>query len=164
MVCAVTALLLVLTACGDDSRAAPVVTMPSGTTSAAAIPAIDPLRCDPSTAAPGETVTNGEGGHDSAVAVVADYHWAVITGRDKARATDAVATGAAMASPELISQALDGYPPGTTYCLRMRQTRPDTVLLTLTYQPPAGGTNEYRLRATVTGPPGDVRITGVVDQ
>ncbi|WP_045824881.1 hypothetical protein [Williamsia herbipolensis] len=164
MVCAVTALMLGLTACGGGSPTASVVTMPSGSTSAAAIPAIDPLRCDPTTAAPGETVTNGKGSHESGVAVVADYNWAVITGRDTARVTDAVATGAAMASPSLISQAIGGYPPGTTYCLRMRQTRPDTVLYTLTYQPPAGGTNEYRLRATVTGPPGDVRIAGVVDQ
>ncbi|KQR99584.1 hypothetical protein ASG12_01895 [Williamsia sp. Leaf354] len=164
MVCAVTALMLGLTACGGGSPAAPVVTMPSGTTSAAAIPSIDPLRCDPSTAAPGETVTNGQGGRESALSVVADYHWAIITGRDTARATDDIATGAPMASPSLISQALEGYPPGTTYCLRMRQTRPDTVLFTLTYQPPAGGTSEYRLRATVTGAPGDVRITGAEEQ
>ncbi|MGU3291200.1 hypothetical protein [Williamsia sp. M5A3_1d] len=162
--CAVIALLLGLTACGDDSASAPVVTMPSGSTSAASIPAIEPLQCDPSTAAPGETVTNSQGGHDSALSVVADYHWAIITARDKARATDAIATGAAMASPDLISQALEGYPPGTTYCLRMRQTRPDTVLLTLNYQPPAGAAAEYRLRATVTGSPGDVRIAGEVEQ
>ncbi|MGZ8177768.1 hypothetical protein ACXVUM_07535 [Williamsia sp. SKLECPSW1] len=158
------ALVVGLTACSSPSGPSGVATAPSGSVSVSPLPAIQPLPCDPSTAAPGETVTNGPGSQESAISIVAEYHYAVITARDTARATRAVKAGNPMATPELISQALDGYPAGSTYCLRMRQTRPDTVLLTLTTQPPSGGVTSYRLQASVAGSPGSMLLTGEVSQ
>jgi hypothetical protein len=132
--------------------------------SIAPLPAAAPIECDPSTAEPGETVTRGPGDYRTGLSVVADYHWSIITARDAARAKLAIRAGQQMGTDPLIDQALTGFPVGSTYCLRMRQTAPDTVLLTLTTRPPTGGRVEYRLRATVDGPPGDVRLLGEVPQ
>ena len=164
VVCAA-ALTLAATACtSTDSppAAGPNAQAPKSTISG--LPAIDPLPCDPASAAPGETVTRDRGTHASPISIVADYHWSIITARDTARAADAIAPRAAMGSPQLLAAALNGYPPGTTYCLRLRQTAPTVVLFTLSYKPPFGPAGEYRLRADVTGAPGDVRVAGEVDQ
>ncbi|MEH3157351.1 MAG: hypothetical protein PGN29_19400 [Gordonia paraffinivorans] len=67
--------------------------------------------------------------------MVAEYHWSIITARDAARAKRAIRDGQPMGSDTLISQALRGFPVGSTYCIRMRQTQPDTVLLTLSTRP-----------------------------
>ncbi|GAA2059895.1 hypothetical protein GCM10009722_19810 [Williamsia deligens] len=164
LACAAVASVSLVAACGTDAAPSGQDSAPAGSVSASALPAITPITCDPSTVAPGETVTRSAGGHDSAISVVADYHWAIITARDSARAIDAIAPNEDMGKPQFIEQALAGYPPGTTYCLRLRQTAPDTVLFTLTYQSPAGATGEYKLRATVSGPPGDVQLRGEVAQ
>ncbi|MBJ7291130.1 hypothetical protein [Williamsia sp.] len=160
--------MLAFAGCGSDPapEALPDASAVGGSSIAAiaAIPAIEPLPCDPTTAAPGETVTRERGGPDTPITAVAYYHWAVITSRDTARAAEAIAPGNPMARPDLIREALNGYPPGTTYCLRLRQTDPSTVLFTITYQPPSGVLGEFRLRASVTGAPGSVRMTGQVDQ
>lgn len=129
-----------------------------------ALPAISPIDCDPSSAQPGETVTRGSGGHDTPLEAVAAYHHAVITTRDASRVAATVAPGHSMGRPALIEAAFDGFPAGTTYCLRMRQTDATTVLATLDYQPPAAPPAQYKVRATTTGAPGQIRLTGEVDQ
>lgn len=168
IVCATTVLLLVVAACSSDPapEALPDASAVGGSSIApiAALPAIEPLPCDPTTAAPGETVTREKGGPDTAIGAVAYYHWAVITARDAERASEAIAPGNAMGRPELIREALNGYPAGTTYCLRLRQTDANTVLFTITYQPPSGVVSDFRLRASVTGAPGSVKMTGQVEQ
>ena len=152
-----------LTACGGDP-APDYATAPSGSVSIAALPAETPIPCDPSTAAPGETVTRGPGDYQSALSVVADYHWSIITARDAARAKRAIRESQPMGTDPLIDAALTGFPVGSTYCLRMRQTAPGSVLLTLTTRPPGGGTTSFALRATVDGEPGDMKIRGEVPQ
>lgn len=166
VVCGTLTALALLAGCGsNDSTPSLAEFAPDhSVTEAAAIPAITPIACDPGTAGPGETVTRGRGDHDSGIGAVADYHWSVITGRDPARAADAVAPGADMGRSENLSDALAGFAPGTTYCLRMRQTDARTVLATLDYQPPTGATAQYKIRATVTGAPGAIRVAGEVDQ
>lgn len=166
--CAATVLMLVVSGCGSEPapEALPDASAVGGSSIApiAALPAIEPLPCDPTTAAPGETVTREKGGPDSAISAVAYYYWAVITARDADRASEAIAPGNPMGRPELIREALNGYPPGTTYCLRLRQTDANTVLFTITYQPPSGVVSDFRLRASVTGTSGSVQMTGQVDQ
>ncbi|MGJ0121694.1 hypothetical protein ACQ7HM_21035 [Williamsia sp. MIQD14] len=166
VVCGTITALALVAGCGsDDSTPSLAEFAPDHkVTQVVSIPAITPIACDPSTAAPGETVTRGRGDHDSGIGAVADYHWSVITARDPARAADAVAPGADMGRSTNLSDALAGFAPGTTYCLRMRQTDARTVLATLDYQPPTGTTAQYKVRATVTGGPGSVRVTGEVDQ
>ncbi|WP_045821441.1 hypothetical protein [Williamsia herbipolensis] len=166
VVCGTLAVLAVATGCGDDSAPSLADFAPdrSQVSQIPPIPAITPIACDPSSAAPGETVTRGRGDHDSGIGAVANYHWSVITARDSTRAADAVAQGAAMGRPQNLSDALAGFPPGTTYCLRLRQTDPSTVLFTLDYKPPSGADAEYKMRATVTGAPGAVRVAGEVEQ
>ena len=168
IVCAATVLLLTVAGCGGDPapQALPEASTVGGSSinPIAALPAITPLPCDPTTAAPGETVTRARGGPDSAIDAVAYYHWAVITARDTDRAAEAIAPGNPMGQPSLIREALSGYPPGTTYCLRLRQTDASTVLFTLTYQQPSGVVSEFRLRGNVTGAPGTFRMTGEVEQ
>ncbi|WP_040532374.1 hypothetical protein [Gordonia rhizosphera] len=129
-----------------------------------ALPAISPIACDPGSAEPGETVTRAAGGPDTPPDAVAAYHHAVITTRDAAQVAAAVAPGQSMGSPALIEAAFDGFPAGTTYCLRMRQTDATTVLATLDCQPPGAPVAQYKVRATTTGAPGQVRLTGEVDQ
>ncbi|MAU80847.1 MAG: hypothetical protein CME34_03050 [Gordonia sp.] len=129
-----------------------------------ALPAISPITCDRSSAEPGETVTRDAGGHDTPIDAVAAYHYAVITTRDPSQVAAAVAPGQSMGSPALIEAAFDGFPAGTTYCLRMRQTDATTVLATLDYQPPAAPPAQYKVRATTTGAAGQIRLTGEVDQ
>lgn len=157
---------LTLAGCSDQPAHSIDQFAPERSASAAlpALPALTPIACDASTAAPGETVTRSDGGHDSPLAAVAAYHHAVITDRDPSRVGDAVAPNQDMGKPQLIQAALDGFPPGTTYCLRMRQTDPTTVLATLDYQPPGAPAAQYKLRATTAGAPGQIRITGEVDQ
>lgn len=158
-------LAVVIGVAGCSGPAAPdYASAPSGSVSISALPAASPIECDPSTAAPGETVTRGPGDYQSALGVVADYHWSIITARDAARAKRAIRENQPMGTDPLIDAALTGFPVGSTYCLRMRQTAPDTVLLTLTTRPPGGGTTSFALRATVDGVPGDMKIRGEVSQ
>lgn len=130
-----------------------------------ALPAVTPVPCDTNSATPGEVVTRGQGDHTSPVGAVAAYHYAVITERDAAKVSATIAPNQAMGRPDLIQQALGGFAPGTTYCLRLRQVEGSTVLLTLDYQPPAGPAAQYKMRATTaTDPSGRVLVTGESDQ
>ncbi len=167
VVCGTLTAIAVSAGCGHDSTPSLAEFAPDHSqtvTQVAALPAITPIACDPASAAPGETVTRARGDHDSGIGAVADYHWSVITARDPARAADAIAPGSQMGRAQNLNDAFGGFPPGTTYCLRMRQTDPRTVLFTLDYKPPTGTDARYKLRATVTGAPGAVRMTGEVDQ
>ncbi|MEH3155689.1 MAG: hypothetical protein PGN29_10180 [Gordonia paraffinivorans] len=157
------ALAVGVAGCGA-SPAPRYATAPSGSVSIAGLPAETPIPCDPSTATPGETVTRGPGDYRSALGVVADYHWSIITARDAARAKRAIRENQPMGTDRLIDDALTGFPVGSTYCIRMRQTAPDTVLLTLSTRPPGGNATSFALRATVDGEPGDMRIRGEVPQ
>ena len=168
VVCAGTLAATAAMIAGCSSEPAPSIDQfapePSASAALPALPALTPIACDTSSAAPGETVTRGTGGHDSPVAAVAAYHFAVITARDASQVAATVAPKQDMGKPQLIQAALDGFPAGTTYCLRMRQTDPTTVLATLDYQPPGEPAAQYKLRATTTGDPGQIRIAGEIDQ
>lgn len=164
---ALSAMVVAIAGCGDDPAPSLEQFAPDHSpnlSQLAGLPAITPIPCDPTSAVAGETVTRDRGDHASGIGAVADYHWSVITARDPARAADAVAPGNAMGRADNIADALAGFPPGTTYCLRLRQTDPRTVLFTLDYQPPTGVAAQYRMRATITGAPGAVRMSGEVDQ
>ncbi|WP_299577450.1 hypothetical protein [uncultured Williamsia sp.] len=168
VVCAGTLAVATAFIAGCSDQPAPSIDQfapePSPSAALPALPALTPIACHTSSAAPGETVTRGPGSQDSPIAAVAAYHYAVITDRDASQVAATVAPKQDMGKPQLIQAALDGFPPGTTYCLRMRQTDPTTVLATLDYQPPGAPAAQYKLRATTTGPPGQIRIAGEIDQ
>lgn len=155
----VIALVVIVVAVGggdDDEPGDATAAPPPPSTTAAA------LSC-PASREGNVVVGNGKGGTDNGPDAILGFQYAFYVDRSGERVRQFVAPDGRFSSAADIQKAIDeSIPQGTTHCLRITETAPDTYDVALTQHNPDGLTTVYPQIVTTVTRDGQTLLTAVL--